>query len=137
MTSYNRGTSAKEFFGIPGLIFRATDRYGLGTQTYEEKRVLLHKIYSYLRGYLPVLYNKDNKIEIYNAEIAPLLDDVSEEIKKAREAYKPTFEGQKTCDPDEKIFQTIMDGIFEMLMEIISISKVIDKEKMETEEVVF
>jgi predicted AlkP superfamily phosphohydrolase/phosphomutase len=136
MAAYNRSTSAKGYVGIPALIFIEFTHYGRGTQTYEEKRVILHKIYAYMRGYLPVSYNKDDKIIVYNDEIAPLLKEVSEEIRKAREAYKSTFEN-KSCDPDEKIFQTIMDGIFERLVEISGVSKVIDKEKMETEEVIF
>jgi len=137
MAAYNRSTSAKGYVGIPALIFIDLTHYGRGTQTYEEKRVILHKIYAYMRGYLPVSYNKDDKIKVYNEEIAPLLDAVSEEIGKAREAYKASFEGLKTNDPDEKVFQTLMDGIFERLLEIAAVSKVIDKEKMETEEVIF
>lgn len=90
-----------------------------------------------MRGYLPEFYDKESKRAEYNNKIAPLLDIVSEEIKIAREQYKPTFETLESCDPDEKIFQETMDGIFEKLSEISGISKVIDKEKMDNVEVMF
>jgi hypothetical protein len=124
------------YVGIPAHIFIESLNYGRGTQTYEEKRLILHKIYSYLRAYLPVLYDKDNKREDYNENLAPLLDEVSEDIKLAREQYKASFEGG-TCDPDEKVFQGTMDAIFEKEAVIIAVSKVIDKEKMDNMEVIF
>lgn len=137
MAGYSRNVSAKGYVGIPALVFIDILNYGRGTQTYEEKRVILHKIYSYLRGYLPVIYNKDNKIQEYNEKISPLLNEVAEQIDIARIKYKPSFEGIRTNDPDEKEFQVVMDGIFERLLEIAAISKVVDKEKLEGEEVIF
>jgi hypothetical protein len=125
------------YVGIPALIFLELNIYGRGAQTYEEKRVILHKIYSYLRGYLPEAYDKDSKREEYNEKVAPLLDHAADLILTAREQYKPTFEGSRSCDPDEKQFQLTMDSIFEKILEIIAISKVIDKEKMENLEMVF
>jgi hypothetical protein len=124
------------YVGIQAHIFVESLNYGRGTQTYEEKRVLLHKIYAWLRAYLPVLYDKDSKREEYNISVAPLLDEVSEDIKLAREQYKASFEGG-TCDPDEKVFQGTMDAIFEKLSVIIAVSKVIDKEKMDNVEMIF
>jgi hypothetical protein len=137
MAAYNRGPVAKGYVGIPALIFIDITNYGRGSQTYEEKRLVLHKIYSYLRGYLPVVYEKESKTEEYNLKIDPLLKSAAEQVGLAREQYKSTFETVSTCDPDEKIFQETMDGIFERLVEIAAISKVIDKEKMENEEVIF
>jgi hypothetical protein len=125
------------YVGIPALIFIESNNYGRGTQTYEEKRVILHKIYSYLRAYLPEFYDKDSKRADYNEKVAPLLDAVACDILLARDQYKPTFETVKACDPEEKDFQQTMDSIFEKLFEIIAISKVIDKEKMENVEMVF
>lgn len=136
--AYSRtSVSGMGYVGIPALIFLESNNYGRGTQTYEEKRVILHKIYAYLRGYLPEFYDKDSKRADYNEKIAPLLDTVAGLIRTAREQYKPTFETIKACDPDEKDFQETMDIIFERLYEIIAISKVIDKEKMESVEVMF
>lgn len=123
--------------GIPAQILIESVRYGFGSQTYEEKRVVQHKIYSHLRAYLPVLYDKENKREDYNQKIAPLLTIVADNIKIAREQYKPTFETIKACDPEEKEFQQTLDTIFEQLDEIIAISKVIDKEKPENMEMLF
>jgi hypothetical protein len=125
------------YVGPAAHIFIEIINYGRGTQTYEERRVILHKIYSYLRGYLPEFYDKDSKREDYNIKIAPLLNVVAEDIKTARVQYKPTFETIKACDPDEKDFQETMDIIFERLYEIIAISKVIDKEKMDNVEMIF
>jgi hypothetical protein len=125
------------YVGIPALIFIESNNYGRGTQTYEEKRVILHKIYSYLRAYLPEFYDKDSKRIDYNEKVAPLLDNVSEDIRLARDQYKPTFESIKACDPEEKEFQQTMDTIFEKLFEIIAVSKVIDKEKMDNVEMIF
>lgn len=133
----SRTMAGMGYVGIPALIFIESNNYGRGTQTYEEKRVILHKIYSYLRAYLPESYDKESKRADYNEKVAPLLDNVSEDIKLAREQYKPTFESVKACDPEEKEFQQTMDTIFEKLFEIIAVSKVIDKEKMDNVEVFF
>lgn len=138
MAAYSRTSiSGMGYVGIPALIFLESNNYGRGTQTYEEKRVILHKIYSYLRAYLPEFYDKESKRADYNEKIAPRLNIVSGDIDLAREQYKPTFETVITCDPDEKEFQKTMDTVFEKLFEIIAISKVIDKEKMENVEVIF
>ena len=48
--------------------------------------------------------------------------------------YKPTFEGE-SCDPDEKDFQEVMDGILERLDIITAKSKVIDKVKPDEDSV--
>lgn len=125
------------YVGIPALIFIESNNYGRGTQTYEEKRVILHKLYSYLRAYLPEFYDKESKRIDYNEKVAPLLDNVSEDIRLARDQYKPTFETIRACDPEEKEFQQTMDSIFEKLFEIIAVSKVIDKEKMDNVEMIF
>lgn len=123
--------------GIPAEILIESVRYGFGTQTYEERRVILHKIYSHLRAYLPVFYDKDNKREEYNQKIAPLLDSVAGNIAIAREQYKPTFETIRACDPEEKEFQQTLDTIYEQLDEIKAVSKVVDKEKPDNMEMVF
>ena len=133
----SRSISGMGYIGIPAQIFLESLNYGRGTQTYEEKRIILHKLYAWLRGYLPEFYDRDSKREIYNEKIAPLLDKVSEDIKLARDQYKPTFETIKACDPEEKDFQETMDTIFEEISEIIAISKIIDKEKLENVEMGF
>jgi hypothetical protein len=125
------------YVGIPALIFLELNNYGRGAQTYEEKRIILHKVYSYLRGYLPEAYDKESRREEYNEKVAPHLGEAAVLIVLAREQYKPTFEGSRSCDPDEKEFQLTMDSIFEKIMEIIAISKIIDKEKMENLEMIF
>lgn len=125
------------YVGIPALIFIESNNYGRGTQSYEEKRVILHKIYSYLRAYLPEMYNKEGKREEYNNGVSVALDEAAFLIGLARDQYKATFEGSRSCDPEEKDFQKTMDSIFEKLYEIIAISKIIDKEKMDNLEMIF
>jgi hypothetical protein len=124
------------YVGIPALIFIELNNYGRGTQSYEEKRIILHKIFCYNQSYLHVMYS-DKKPEEYNEMLDPLFGETAQLIAQAREEYKPTFEGLGSCDPDEKEFQKTMDAIFEKLTEIIAESHVIDKQKPGDEEMVF
>ena len=129
MASYNRAASGMGYTGYPARIFFEMTNYGKGTQTYEEKRVILHKWYSHLRAYLAENLKTNDDIDNYNNNIAPLLDEVAEHILMARQLYKPTFESVDLCDPDEKDFQGVMDGILERLDVITAKSKVIDSER--------
>lgn len=137
MASYNRAASGMGYIGYPARIFFEMTNYGKGTQSYEEKRLILHKWYSHLRAYLAENLKTDADIENYNNEIAPLFDEVSQHIRLARELYKPTFESLELCDPDEKEFQEVMDGIVERLDVITAKSRVIDKVKPDGEDVIF
>lgn len=137
MASYNRAASGMGYTGYPARIFFEMTNYGKDTQTYEEKRVILHKWYSHLCAYLAEQLRTNEQIEDYNENIAPLLNDVAENIRLARELYKPTFESIESCDPDEKDFQEVMDGILERLDVITAKSHVIDKVKQESEDVIF
>ena len=92
MASYNRAASGMGYTGYQARIFFEMTNYGKGTQTYEEKRVILHKWYSHLRAYIPETLKNNDEIENYNKNIAPLLDEVAEHILLARDLYKPTFE---------------------------------------------
>ena len=133
MATYNRAASGMGYNGYPARIFFEMTNYGKGTQTYEEKRVILHKWYSHLRAYLPEILKTNDDIENYNDNISPLLDEVAVQIRVARELYKPTFESLTTCDPDEKDFQELMGGIHERLDVITAKTKVIDGEKIQEE----
>jgi soluble cytochrome b562 len=137
MASYNRAASGMGYTGYPARIFFEMTNYGKGTQTYEEKRLILHKWYSHLTAYLQEQLKTNDQIDDYNNNIAPLLEDVAEHIRLARKLYKPTFESVMTCDPDEKDFQEVMDGIVERLDVITAKSKVIDKVKPDSEDVTF
>ena len=121
------------YVGIPALIFIELNNYGRGTQTYEEKRIILHKIFCYNQSYLHVAYS-DKKPDEYNEKLDPLFGETARLIAQARDEYKATFEGLGSCDPDEKKFQETMDAIFEKLTEIIAESHVIDKQKPGDEE---
>jgi hypothetical protein len=123
------------YTGIPALIFFELAHYGKDGKTYEEDRKTLHKIYAYLKTYVPkVTYA--GKPDDYNKEIAPLMKDAFERTEDVRELYEGTYEG-KTCNSNEKAFQKEMDGLFEVLSDIITTSKIIDKVKPEGEDVVF
>lgn len=133
----SRSVAGMGYVGIPALLFLESLNYGRGTQTYEEKRICLHKQYAQLRAILPEQYDKETKCRDYNERIHPVLLETAVLIKLARDQYKPTFEGMRSCDPDEKEFQETMDTIVEKLYEIMAISKIIDKEKLENQEVIF
>lgn len=136
--AYNKSSVAgMGYTGYPARIFFEMTNYGRGTQSYEEKRVILHKWFSHLSAYLQEQLKTNEQIEDYNTNIAPLLDEVSEHIKLARKLYKPSFESIELCDPDEKDFQEVMDGILERLDVITAKSKVIDKQRLQEEEMLF
>jgi len=124
------------YVGFQALVFYELMLYGT-EETYEKNRKHLHKCYSYLRAKLPVMYDKEGKREVYNKDIAPLLDDVASQTNIARELYRSTFEGIHTWTEDEKEFDAAMDGIFERLSVIAAVSGMIDKEKMDEMEMTF
>lgn len=126
--------------GYPGYIFLQKIRYGYGKQRYDEKRTILHNWYSALRAYLPVLYRADdksdhykNKKEEYVLTLLPMLNDVGEEIKAARLAYKSTFENLDFYDPAESAFEELLEGIQERLDDITAITGIIDKARVDNE----
>jgi hypothetical protein len=134
MATYNRATSRLGgLSGYPALIFIEINQYGAKEQTYQEMRMRQHKIYSYLRAYLPELYDKDGKREDYNLNIAPLLDEAAMRIEITRDLYRSTFEGVHTWTQDEAEFQTSLDSSFEHLNVITAKSKAIDTVKPEEE----
>jgi hypothetical protein len=115
------------YTGIPALVFFELAHYGKEGKTYEEDRKTLHKIYAYLKTYVPkVIYAGKN--DDYNKEIHPLITDAFERTERTRELYDGMFEG-KTCNSAEKTFQKEMDGLFEVLSDIVTTSKIIDKVK--------
>lgn len=115
------------YVGYPYRIFLEMTNYGRGTQTHLEKMVILEKWYSHLRACLPTIYEK--KIDEFNTEIAPMLEEVNKEIEAMNQAYDANFEGLDTCNPDEKKFNKIMRGVFERLDFITARTKLIDKQK--------
>ena len=65
------------YVGIPALIFIELNNYGRGTQTYEEKRIILHKIFCYNQSYLRESY-AEKKAEEYNQDLDPLFGEVAD-----------------------------------------------------------
>jgi hypothetical protein len=136
MTSRSSRVSAgMGYTGIPALVFFELAHYAKDGKTYEEDRKTLHKIYAYLKTYVPkVLYSGKNGE--YNKDIHTLMTDAFERTERTREMYQGMFEG-KSCTSDEKTFQKEMDGLFEVLSDIVTTSKIIDKVKPEGEDMVF
>lgn len=122
--------SGMGYTGFPALLFIEMNQYGAKEETYEEMRRRQHKIYSYLRAYLPEIYDKESKRPEYNEDIAPLLDEAALKIEESRILYKPQFEGVHTWTDEEMDFQIALDGVFEHLCMIAAKTKVIDKQKM-------
>ena len=123
------------YVGYPYRIFLEMTNYGRGTQTHLEKMVILEKWYSHLRACLPVIYEDKKKLEDFNNNIAPLLEDVNKQIEIMNQSYDSNFENIESCNPDEKKFVKIMRGVFERLDFITAKTKLIDKQKGEDEEV--
>lgn len=132
-----RATSLN-FVGYAGHIMLMKIRYGYGEQSHIEKYTILHSWYSDLRAYLPIIYER--KPEEYtdkkrwgNLTIQELMTDAAKRLSAAWQAYNPAFEDMKTCNPEEKEFVVMLDGVKELLDEITAISKVIDKQQMDDE----
>lgn len=131
MTRYTVG------FDYPAHISFEKQRYGSGTQTHFERRLILQKWYSNLRGYLPEVYKDtdgtDKKKKEYDVEIRPLMYEAAELRDKARLLYDSSFEGLATCNPAEKDFGVVMDLWNECLDEITARSGILEKAKMPSE----
>lgn len=134
MATYNRTASGMGYTGYPARIFFEMTNYGKGTQLHLEKLIILDKWYSHLRAYLPVAFEKHT--DDYNKDMAPRLLEVDKKLIDAWDLYKSSFE-ESSCDPDEKQFILFMRAIFITLDEITAISKIIDKQKPENEEMIF
>lgn len=123
------------YAGIPFLLVLENVDYGRGTQTHLEKMIKLEKMYAYLRGELPILYEEKKKLEEYDAIIKPLLFELNEQIEAMNQAYDASFEGMMTCNPDEKKFNVIMRGVFERIVSLECISKILAEERGDGEAV--
>lgn len=114
----------QQLLDIPVLLAFEFAEYGKGTQTHAENMRHLWKQYAYLWGYLPDLYERKNNIDQYNEKILPLLSDLDAEIQKMNEMYDPNYEGL-SCNPDEKIFNTIMMGVFMRNVRVSAVSGIL------------
>lgn len=65
-----------------------------------------------------------------------ILGEVALEIDIMYNQYQPSYEGQKTCNPDEKKFLKTMRAVFERLALIVTFSGIADR-MMNSEEVFF
>lgn len=133
MAQFRRTAAGLGYKGIPALVFIALNNYGVGTQSHEEKLLILNKLYAFLRGYLPVAFDADE----FNTKFSGNLKEANEMLMDAIDEYEPSFEGLKQNNPDEKEFVKHMLSIYILLVEIVTTSKIIDDQKPESEEVNF
>lgn len=136
MAGTRRVSAGMGYTGIPALIFFELAHYGKDGASYEDDRKTLHKIYAFLKAYIPNI-TYAGKAEDYNKDIAPKIEDAYQRMETLRLLYNSRFESITSCTGEERTFQKEMDGLFEVLSEIIAVSKVIDKIKPEGEEMVF
>ncbi len=132
MARYGSTVAGMGYVGYPARVFFEMTNYGRGTQRHIEKMVILEKWYSHLRAYLPVVYEK--KQDEYIEKIHPKICEVAGEIERMNEMYDPTFEDLMTCNPSEKTFCYAMRGVFERLDQITALTKIIDKQGLNDEE---
>jgi hypothetical protein len=124
------------YVGIPYLLFLENVDYGRGTQTHLEKMIKLEKMYAYLRGELPVMYEEKKKLDEYDTTIKPLLFELNGQIEIMNQCYEATFEGIDHCNPAEKDFIKIMRGVYERIVVLECKSKILAQERG-TDEAVF
>lgn len=135
--------------GVPFLICEELRIYSRGVQTHEEKMGHLSKAYGWIKAYLPALYEKDEKRytegripqsdhdgNVVKRSIRDIIEETSIEVNTMYRVYTPSFEGNKNCSEEEKIFLSIMRGVFERLALIVTFSGIADKMTM-SEEVYF
>ena len=134
MVAASRAAAGMGYIGYPAQIFYEKINFNRGPQLHIERLFILLKWYSNLRAYLPIVYEKNS--EEYFNDILPRLDAVNLRLWDTWKLYKSSFE-QPTYDPDEHDFVVQIAMILIELDEITAISKVIDKQKMSDEEMVF
>jgi hypothetical protein len=129
MATFRRSAAGLGYKGIPALVFIALNNYGVGTQSHIEKLTVLDKLYSALRGYLPVVFDGKE----YNAQFAADIQKADNLLQGVYELYDPAFEDMETCSPDEKSFLLELRCVYILLMDITARSKIIDEVKMQDE----
>lgn len=134
MVAASRAAAGMGYVGYPAQIFYEKINFNRGPQLHIERLFILLKWYSDLRAYLPMIYEKS--LDDYNDNLLPKLEAVNTRLWATWGLYKSTFE-QETYDPDEHEFVVQVAMILIELDEITAISKVIDKQKMTEDEMVF
>ena len=126
--------------GVPLFIAIELLLYNRGIQTHEEKMGHLSKAYGWIRAYLPAYYERkdaeytkeripqiDETGNLVMRSIRDIVNETATEVDNMYKEYNSTFEGQKSCSQQEKVFLTIMRGVFERLALIVTFSGIADK----------
>ena len=124
------------YVGYPAHVFYM--KVYLDRQDTHFKRLwTLEQWYSDLRGYLPNFLKSSNPTEEDFKRIRELMPIIDKRIDEAWDEYQQRFDEPNTWDPEELVFNRHVKEILRDLDEITAISKVIDKQKMQDEEMVF
>jgi hypothetical protein len=127
MVAASRAAAGMGYVGYPAHIFYM--KIYLDRQETHFKRLwTLEQWYSDLRGYLPLLFEKD--AATYNEILFPKITSLDERIDDAWEDYQQRFDNPDTWDPAELQFNKKVKMILRDLDEVTAMSKVIDKQKM-------
>lgn len=130
MVAASRAAAGMGYVGYPAHIFYC--KVFFDRQESHFKRMwTLEQWYSDLRGYLPLIFEKDSKT--YKEIIFPKLLELDQKIDAAWEEYEQRFDSEATWDPAELVFNRSVKTILRDLDEVTAISKVIDKQKMNEE----
>ncbi len=125
------------YTGYPALFFLETLHDGRSDEQLSQRMISLEKRYSYLRAYLPVFYERNDKLkQEYQDKISPLLVELGNEVNAMGDQYDAIFEGG-SCSNLEKDFLKVMRGVRERIDEIAAKSGLIDKISADEEEMIF
>jgi hypothetical protein len=136
MVAASRAAAGMGYVGYPAQIFYEKINFNRGPQSHIERMWILVKWFSNLDAYLPIYYQANKNIKEYE-EIFPMMEEIQNDLSVEWELYDPAFEGLGTCNPDEKAFIRNMAKIIKKLDWVTAQSRVIDKQKLADEEMVF
>ena len=132
MVATRRSAVGMGYTGYPAHIFYMKIYFNQA-QKHIDRLWILDEWFSDLRSYLPIFM--ESNTEKYEKDIKPLMGKADEELIQAWKFYQGHFEGQSFEGP-ELIFVRQLRTILLDLDEITAISKVIDKQKMDDQEMI-
>ena len=125
------------YTGYPALFFLGTLHDGRGDQKLSQRMISLEKRYSYLRAYLPVYYERNEKLRLeYSEKISPLLSDLMREVDAMGDQYNSVYEGESGSGL-KKDFLKVMRGVRERIDQLAALTGIVDKIATDDEEMMF
>ena len=129
MVAASRAAAGMGYVGHPAQTFYEMINFNRGPQLHIERLFILEKWFDNLYAYLPILYEEQKKVDWFNLNIYPRLEETITNMDKLWEQYRSSFEGEHSFDPDELLFVNNMRIVMRELYVITAISKIIDKQK--------